>query len=153
MGAFFYRQMSIGAQLISEERWRQQAKENYTAEHDDSHDQQELAWAASAYVTAYLGKDVGELWPWEADSFKVGDSPIGELVKAGALIAAEIDRRFRQDGIQLPGEAPSCNSLRMKDTLTRIAQATRIDAANPTFMGWSDMKVEARKTLDSLDDG
>ena len=37
-------------------------------------------------------------WPWEPASFKPQDGQIRNLVKSGALIAAEIERLQRKDG-------------------------------------------------------
>lgn len=39
--------------------------------------------------------DLNAPWPWDADAWKPTQDPIRQLVKAGALIAAEIDRRQR----------------------------------------------------------
>ena len=138
--------MSIGAQLISEERWRQQSAEGYTSEHDDAHAEQELGWAAAAYLAAYLCQDVNNLWPWETESFKISGDPVRELVKAGALIAAEIDRRVRQDDISHLRQEHTF----MKSALHKIAAATRVDGNNKTFMEWADMKSLARRTLDAI---
>lgn len=91
--------------LIAAERQRQIAKEGYSAEHDDEHEW-ELSAAASAYALAaaddlcptsqgdggYSEKPPA-MWPpgWE---WKPTD-PKRMLVKAGALIVAEIDRLVR----------------------------------------------------------
>lgn len=92
-----------GAELISLERKRQVEEEGYDAECDAKHSPGSLPLAASLY--AY---DVGcELdfpgdietsicpnkWPWDEKWWKpTPDDPIKQLVKAGALIAAAIDR-------------------------------------------------------------
>lgn len=90
-----------GMELIAVERERQVAEEDWTAEHDDEHDGQELAMAACAY--AWPGASVLNngralprelLWPW-SDGWKPSGDRTRELVKAGALIAAEIDRLQR----------------------------------------------------------
>jgi hypothetical protein len=89
---------SVGADLIAAERQRQIDAEGWTPEHDASHDtDNELSYAAVAYAlperlreTNYRG--VPRLWPWEARFWKpTPDDRVRELVKAGALIAAEID--------------------------------------------------------------
>jgi hypothetical protein len=60
-----------------------------------------LVRAAVLYVAPPLGSawDVSRLWPFEPASYKLSDDPIRNLTKAGALIAAEIDRleRTRED--------------------------------------------------------
>lgn len=93
-----------GVELIAEERARQIAVEGWTPEHDDAHDQGELAIAASCYCLV-PGKRplVPYLWPWHLDWWK--PTPLNrtrELVKAGALIAAEIDRLTRARPDLLP---------------------------------------------------
>jgi hypothetical protein len=79
-----------GAELIANERQRQVDGEGWTPEHDDKHDRGELTKAAVAYALYRPG-----FWPWP----NVPDMPVAgdrdrvrDLVKAGALIAAEIDR-------------------------------------------------------------
>ena len=85
-----------GIELIAEERQRQITAEGWTPEHDDEHDNEQLAQAAACY--AMPPRLRGPLpWPWDADWWKPGDR-IRELTKAGALIAAEIDRLQRAAG-------------------------------------------------------
>ena len=89
---------SQGAQRIMDERLRQMAQEGWTAEHDDEHDGHELASAAVCYVEASYGGVEMESpwdWPWHRSWWKASDDPIRNLEKAGALIAAEIDRLLR----------------------------------------------------------
>lgn len=94
-----------GDALIALERDRQMSAEGWTPEHDDQHVNEELPRAARDYLlAASLAKygatrfrsDSGltDTWPngWE---FKGSPDPIRNLVKAGALIAAEIDRLQR----------------------------------------------------------
>ncbi len=125
--------MKTGIELIAAERARQIKAEGWTTAHDDAHNQRELARAAQTYVDHYVGRagliERGVIslreyqretlmgwagtWPcWLKRWWKPKD-PITTLVKAGALIAAEIDRlnrakadeRFRFDGCkdQRPG--------------------------------------------------
>lgn len=92
-----------GAELILAERKRQVTGEGFTAEHDLTHDRNELTRAAMAYLRSALeprGATRGRVgyhvvgWPFEPDTWKPEDTPIRDLVKAGALIAAEIDRQL-----------------------------------------------------------
>lgn len=91
-----------GVELIAAERCRQVQVEGYDEAHDDAHAHDEMAQAAAAYawpsdLSTRDGRRVHRslLWPWHGDgSWKPGDR-VGELVKAGALIAAEIDRLLR----------------------------------------------------------
>nr|WP_295465288.1 hypothetical protein [Mesorhizobium sp.] len=88
------------------ERQRQKTVEGWTPEHDDEHDDGELARAASAYalnaglpkrfetLARALRNEHGAIWPWHSDWWKPTD-PRRDLVKAGALILAEIERLDR----------------------------------------------------------
>lgn len=80
-----------GTGLIAIERQRQISEEGYTAEHDREHEHGELARAAGVYALRAAGTDgYPGTWPpgWRCKS----GTPMEMLVKAGALIAAEIDR-------------------------------------------------------------
>lgn len=103
-----------GAALIAQERQRQIDEEGRTPVHDLTHKREELAWAAACYAapeTIYVHSETGhavhftEPWPTEwtanANRGEPGRIPwrrqlpgdrLRNLVKAGALIAAEIDR-------------------------------------------------------------
>jgi len=87
-----------GVSLIAAERLRQAVKENYTDTHDDGHNASELILAAICYCEHdALGLNQGRVpdsWPWENAAWKPKDR-IRNLVRAGALIAAEIDRLRR----------------------------------------------------------
>lgn len=86
--------------LIASERARQTSREGYTLAHDDEHDEGELACAAACYAIPDCGEDrahaLDALWPWDDGDFKpTPNDRIRELVKAGALIVAEIERLQR----------------------------------------------------------
>jgi len=86
--------------LISDERKRQREEENWTIEHDDKHTNDQLAIAASCYCLPNGQREfrVRDQWPWEYEWWKpTPDDRIRELVKAGALIVAEIERLQRID--------------------------------------------------------
>lgn len=97
-----------GAERIAAERQRQVEAEGWTPEHDDEHANGELATAANCYMASWVldppedGIRLTEFppanWPWERSWWKPSDDPIRNLEKAGALIAAEIDRRLRERG-------------------------------------------------------
>jgi hypothetical protein len=89
-----------GVELIAAERERQVTEEGWTPEHDDQHKGGQLAEAAACYAVQASGGTVTRYdWPWESKWWKPGD-PLRGLVKAGALIAAEIDRLQRREGEQ-----------------------------------------------------
>lgn len=85
-----------GCVAILRERVRQITGEGYEPESDQGHTGRELAWAAFCYVDRAVSDNPRNPeppppWPWGADTWKPSD-PERMLVKAGALIAAEIDR-------------------------------------------------------------
>ena len=75
-----------GVSLIAAERKRQIEAEGWTPEHDAGHPSSSLRHAAMAYLSGERWR-----WPWDLAGFKP-DGSVRDLVKAGALIAAEIDR-------------------------------------------------------------
>lgn len=100
---------------IAAERQRQIEHEGWTPAHDDKHEYGELAQAAAAYashtphreqVDAFAQRAGGGesrvgwflpytlLWPWDRTWWKPTDRR-RDLVKAGALIVAEIERLDR----------------------------------------------------------
>ena len=102
--------------LIEQERKRQIEKEGWTPEHDDRHTDGELAEAAATYCASCnlsvklpamvdgqeVEREVTVLrhtrWPFDWDWFKpTPNDRIRELVKAGAMIVAEIERLLRED--------------------------------------------------------
>lgn len=88
---------TCGASLISQERMRQKRVEGWTAEHDAQWIDGELIKAAICYALAAVGKQSQApsfYWPWATEWYKphFDDS---DLVRAGALIAAELDRRAK----------------------------------------------------------
>jgi len=86
-----------GASLIATERRRQIEAEGWTPEHDAEHHRDGLAIAAACYATPARLRDIRGgypyMWIWARRFWKpTPDDRVRELVKAGALIAAEIDR-------------------------------------------------------------
>ena len=87
---------NVGAELIASERARQ-IEIGYDGKHDHQHPADEFMRAAMAYLYAALGRkeDAMGVWCWGKDYFKPRDVE-RNLVKAGALIAAAIDRQREQ---------------------------------------------------------
>ncbi|WP_395225293.1 ead/Ea22-like family protein [Escherichia coli] len=89
------------------ERQRQKTIEGWTPEHDDEHCNGELAMAAVCYIneTGTVNRNGGKPWgwPWDASWWKP-KTRRRNLVKAGALILAEIERLDRDAGIGVKGE-------------------------------------------------
>ncbi|WP_193391785.1 hypothetical protein [Trabulsiella odontotermitis] len=80
------------------ERQRQILSEGWTPEHDDEHGRGEMAMAAVCYIneTGTVNRNGGKPWgwPWDASWWKP-NTRRRNLVKAGALILAEIERGDR----------------------------------------------------------
>lgn len=99
-------QMTHGSGMIADERARQINEEGFHEARDASYIDGELMRAAFSYLMVPIARAEGEddsvdnlpegLWPWDKQWWKPGDD-IRCLVKAGALIAAEIDRRLMAD--------------------------------------------------------
>ena len=109
--------MKDAIELIREERERQKNVEGWTPEHDDEHKYNQLANAAATYamdancrddlmhlaydcdidgISPTLEKSTPPTWPWDEEWWKpTPNDRIRELVKAGALIVAEIERLQR----------------------------------------------------------
>lgn len=102
-----------GIESIAAERQRQVEEEGWTPEHDDDHSDGEIARAAACYAWVASKSDffrenensggwwkepvpviLKRLWPWGLKWWKPKDRR-ADLVRAGALIAAEIDRLDR----------------------------------------------------------
>ena len=78
---------------VLDERFRQISAEGWTTDHDDQHDTGEMAKAAATYAlhsTGAYGKRA-LTWPWSPSWWKP-TTPRHDLVKAAALIIAEIER-------------------------------------------------------------
>lgn len=82
---------------IADERVRQIDAEGYRARRDDEYTAEELVRAADCYLNAAGPSDaMPGSWPWPHHAWNPKDR-ISNLVRAGALIAAEIDRLQRAD--------------------------------------------------------
>lgn len=93
-----------GIERIAVERRRQIEVEGWTPEHDEQHERGELAMAAAYYVLldtkaiedAPRAAIPSWIWPKEWSlAWRKPSTRIRNLEKAGALIAAEIDRILR----------------------------------------------------------
>jgi len=109
--------LSIASELL-EERYGQIRREGWDISHDDSHSAGEMARAAASYAymaslptederEAHRGAVYGimrgftsivvQMWPWAPRWLKPKDRR-RDLVRAGALIIAEIERLDRKAG-------------------------------------------------------
>jgi hypothetical protein len=111
--------VKTGIELIAAERERQITVEGRTPKHDDEHRLGELSQAGACYAdiagALMHGASVKDIrdyycdctgpnpqWPFEDETWKPSQDPLRNLVKAGALIAAEIDRLSRQNAKTMP---------------------------------------------------
>ena len=108
--------VTAAAADVLAERQRQVTVEGWTPERDDEYTDGELPRAASCYALMawreeclsdgeYTAsqKAIPYYWPWDPAWWKPID-PRCDLVKAGALILAEIERIDRAGGIRTKGE-------------------------------------------------
>ncbi|MGJ8514747.1 hypothetical protein [Carnimonas bestiolae] len=92
--------MNNGIEAIAAERRRQIEVHGYDAEHDAKSDSFAIYEASMSYMFAawalLTGKgcavDAPPSWPWDEHHWKPSEDPRRNLEKAGALIAAAIDR-------------------------------------------------------------
>lgn len=94
--------MTSAARDVLAERQRQINVEGWTPEDDDRYENGDLANAAACYAVhaAEEGAPTDaapSAWPWDAKWWKPS-TPRRDLVKAGALILAEIERLDRAEG-------------------------------------------------------
>lgn len=84
---------------VATERLRQQTAEGYDAGHDDRYTDDELPRAALCYLAQVFDPvpdgAVPRLWPWPNEFWKP-KARRSNLVRAAALIVAEIERLDRQ---------------------------------------------------------
>ncbi len=88
---------------VQSERRRQINVEGWTPEHDDKHETGALASAAGCYAMfslAYPAGDPSHFWPWDKSWWKPSPDGRRNMVKAGALILAEIERLDRAAATQ-----------------------------------------------------
>lgn len=93
-------ELTKAAVAVLAERRRQQEQEGFTPKHDDQIPNGHLALAGACYALSLAIPDPeGELrppfgWPWSEERWKP-TTPRLDLVKAAALILAEIERLDR----------------------------------------------------------
>lgn len=108
--------LPIGLRRIIAERIEQIELHGYTPDRDN-YIAGELSRAAMAYILfdqaddrrlvevdgniivdpAFVATFAAAHWPWDASTFKPSRDPRKNLMKAGALIAADLDRLYRKE--------------------------------------------------------
>jgi hypothetical protein len=101
--------LTPAARDVLAERRRQVEVEGFSPKHDDSHSMGEMARAAGCYALSsgiqsatgkpgpWVNQPPAGIWPWAEEWWK----PLNrryDLVRAGALILAEIERIDRAEG-------------------------------------------------------
>lgn len=111
------RTVTAAAADVLAERQRQVTAEGWSPKHDDQYKNTELAFAASCYAfhsaaaswdleddgIPYDSHPIPKQWPWDPSWWRPTDAR-RDLVKAGALILAEIERLDRAAGIKWEAE-------------------------------------------------
>ncbi len=87
---------------FARERARQISVKGYGPAHDDAHDREELAYAAATYA---MGQHHNLLVQYDVSLWPFGEEPRfkdrrTDLIRAGALIVAEIERLDRAAEIE-----------------------------------------------------
>ena len=150
-----------GAAMIAAERRRQVERLGWTPEHDAEHDHSEMNKAARVYmIETQRQMDVGQPrltladaitygWPddWE---FNPSKDPVRNLVKAGALIAAEIDRLQREGREERAAEAIIRQTSGVAHCPHNVAGACSLCLADLQTIAERD---EAEKWADALATG
>lgn len=99
----FYSQSCPAAIDVLKERCRQIDGEGYGTGGDDAYTDCQLARAAICYVraAAFSPLDGGRrlYWPFRIDTYKPAPDPRRNLIKAAALILAEIERLDRAEAL------------------------------------------------------
>lgn len=97
-------ELSQAARDVLTERRRQIEAKGWTPAHDDTHVEGQMAGAAACYALyrsqvspeIVMGESLIQMiWPWSSDCW-TPTTPRRDLVKAGALILAEIERLDRK---------------------------------------------------------
>lgn len=95
-------EMALAAMDVMRERLRQITDKGHTITDDDLCTQGELGSCAIAFIQAANAHEFGlseddlqVFWPWEDPPFEPDEDRIRNLVKAAALILAELERLAR----------------------------------------------------------
>ena len=76
------------------ERLEHFTKHGFESEHDDKHDDDQLAKAAAYFLDPHMYTVFND-WPWENPPYKGNKTRLEQLAVAGSLILAEMDRLKR----------------------------------------------------------
>lgn len=133
------------------ERRRQVEAEGWTPEHDDKYPGGQLACAAIAYLMVGVNPNGARLWwPWDAKFWKPSPDTRRNLIKAGALLLADIEwldrlrAKLADPAKQEPLAGRVCSKVSAvaaeADDLTQFLEQTDFDAAEKV----ASEKVDAK---------
>ena len=136
-----------GAAMIVDERLRQISKEGFSPEHDDAHAMGEMAAAAMCYAELAVDEEIRsvrqpmvnnppEWWPWETEWWKPSPDPIKNLKRAGALLAAEIDRLLRAK------RREELEAKKRQDAIDELKKQPVSDPEKFVRCSWCGMEME-----------
>lgn len=122
------------------ERLRQVEVEGRTPESDDKYPGGQLACAAIAYLMVGVNPNGARLWwPWDVKTFKPSPDTRRNLIKAGALLLADIEwldrlrAKLAEPAKQEPLAGQVCSKVSAvaadADDLTKFLEQTDFDAA------------------------
>jgi hypothetical protein len=116
---------------VAAERARQIEKEGWTPEHDDEHNDCCLPVAGACYALIAAGRltqseywrdryaqEGRQLWPWDEEWLKPKSSR-SDLVRAAALIVAEIERLDRAMKARAAASVMTSDSLNTQETQSK----------------------------------
>ena len=107
-GPVVSQQLTNAASDVLAERQRQITAEGWALGHDDEHVEGQMADAAGCYAHAAAGWNnysARDRWPWSLKWWKPS-TPRRNLIKAGALILAEIERLDRAEQAKQQEQQP-----------------------------------------------
>lgn len=145
-------EISAGVASIRAERIRQLNEEGWTSEHDDDYRSGELPEAAACYLEAVLSISANDrtkvpaMWPWNPEWWKPS-STYRNLVKAGALIAAELDRMQRDPTAAVPEVMRADPKQRAHTAELKTAVGKNVD---PVYEGMRKRLKAAENTLTAV---
>lgn len=128
--------LSATADLVLFERAKQVAM-GHDAKHDDLHTLGQLitgaiCYAQIAHIQVTSAKPLPDAfkhreWPWDPKSFRLEQDPVGNLVKAAAMLIAEAERISRERGEMTTPETLAADTLLMDAVVPGVRLAAKQD--------------------------
>jgi hypothetical protein len=146
---------------IGKERNRQISDENCSEEHDDGHTDGSIAMAAACYAIPprmrVMEFTQPELWPWDVEDWKpLPSNRMRELIKAGALIVAELERIDRAEAAaaaeaDLEAEGRRLETEVSEETMATVKEAhDRVAAMGEKLIGEEPTEKGRRGAIEHI---